>query len=72
MKHQTLPWCYFGMHCGHQGPSVGLEGWDSLVCVHPSVLPVVQADYVSHDHQASFLDNKNQDHKTKTSKEKKK
>lgn len=45
------------MHGGHQGAGVWLEGWDSLVCVHPSILPVVQADYVSHHHQASFLDN---------------
>lgn len=72
MKAQMLPGCYFGVHGAHQGASVGLEGWHSLICVHPSILPVVQADYVSHHHQASFLDsekstpqNKNQQGKKK-------
>lgn len=69
---EMLPWCYFGVHCSHQCASMWLKSWDSLICVHAPILPVVQADQISHHNQTSFLENENEDHKTEASRRKEK
>lgn len=44
-----------GVHGSHQSGRVRLKGRNSLICVHPSALPMVQTHHVCHHHQPRFL-----------------